>query len=740
MAPAMNGFSPSSPEAFEAVVTEHITRTYRDLYVQYQHAAQQLHDAKYLRASALAGQDVRPLPGTVPDDASPIQGSSEGELPRVLPVAGEASNPEDNSLTAPPPADRPVECHVDGASKIVLPSSLKLARCHTAPVHMQRPLEVAFCEAAIMKNGYATHPAPEGSNDTSDFLTKERTKDLFEASWPLSDSGNMGLFREASRKASRARMKSRTISTAAATQDLKRSMTGNDAALAQVRARLDDSADRMGSWLRTLSNSFASPPMPQNPFLEKVVCTKAFESLSSLVISLNTIFIAYTSNYAMENIDNPETLTMQVIDIAFCAFYLVELMLRILVFKGSYLCSTEWTWNSLDIMLVAVSVQELIVTAGVSSSEKRPNMSFLRILRVMKMMKLFRVVRLLRMFRELRLIWDSIVGCLRPLFWATTLIVAVSFMVGVCFLQAATNYIREKRQELPHEDIQQLEDLWGTVQRSMLSLYKCVTGGADWGDVAITLVDIGMAYYLLFLLYILFYNCVIANTLTSLFVESTMMNADKDQQCVIQNALEQSDKIIDKLRDWFADVDADGSGSITYEEFCNALNNPRSLAFASTLEIGVTDLKQFFAALSRNGEQPVDLETFVVGCIKLRGSARSMDLMELMYFHSQAVQQAKVQQGTFQEFCLEKFDEMKAVQLQTAGFVKKIAEVSGVRSRKSTKSSSASTCHLDGYLAPKNTEEFSARTDYKEGKPATTESNVCKAASEKLGDDVGEAP
>ena len=37
------------------------------------------------------------------------------------------------------------------------------------------------------------------------------------------------------------------------------------------------------------------------------------------------------------------------------------------------------------------------------------------------------------------------------------------------------------------------------------------------------------------------------------------------------------------------------------------------------------------SVLSDRGKRTVDLETFVVGCIKLRGAAKSVDLMDLSF-------------------------------------------------------------------------------------------------------------
>merc|ERR1711988_1122513 len=91
------------------------------------------------------------------------------------------------------------------------------------------------------------------------------------------------------------------------------------------------------------------------------------------------------------------------------------------------------------------------------------------------------------------------------------------------------------------------------------------------------------------------------------------------------------------------------SETITFEKFVKGIDDPAVLAFARTLDIEIMDMKQFFMVISANGQRAVDLETFVSGCIKLRGMARSMDLMALAYAHKEAVTDTH----TFQMNCME---------------------------------------------------------------------------------------
>mmetsp|Transcript_148362 Transcript_148362/g.284338 ORF Transcript_148362/g.284338 Transcript_148362/m.284338 type:complete len:344 (-) Transcript_148362:85-1116(-) len=268
------------------------------------------------------------------------------------------------------------------------------------------------------------------------------------------------------------------------------------------------------------------------------------------------------------------------------------------------------------------------------------NLSFLRMLRLMKMLKLLRMVRLMRMFRELRLILNSVLGCVQAMFWAMMLILTISYMFGICFLQACTSFLQSQDRVDPEVE-SAIKEYWSSIGSAMLSLYLAATAGKEWGGLAQPLREVGMPFYLLFLIYIAFFAFVVMNTVTGLFLEATLAHSDKDQQMVIQMELERKGQYIDKLQAFYDEMDDDQDGEISYEEFCRHVNTPEMRAFAGSLEIDVLDAKQFFCILSDHGRRCVDVETFVVGCIKLKGAARSMDLMDLVYAHREASTEAR---------------------------------------------------------------------------------------------------
>lgn len=201
----------------------------------------------------------------------------------------------------------------------------------------------------------------------------------------------------------------------------------------------------------------------------------------------------------------------------------------------------------------------------------------------------------------------------------------------------------------------ELEQFWGSLPTAMLSLFMATTGGEDWGAVAGPLVHTGLHYYFIFLVYIVFFIFVIMNALTSIFVDAAMVNSAKDEEQVIAEQMAQKKKYMEQVSVVFKMLSADDSTSsteLTQKQFMAHIDDPALEAFAANLEIDSSDLEQFFNILSSNGSHSVDLETFVVGCIKLRGMAKSMDLMDMMLQLKRHIELAgrwQKDQGEFQK-------------------------------------------------------------------------------------------
>lgn len=421
-------------------------------------------------------------------------------------------------------------------------------------------------------------------------------------------------------------------------QDMNRAMKllriGRDYAPKTVRNQLKEWVQ----WrLPTVTRDHKHRPIAHKNVCDRLVWNPWFEFLCALVILANSIFIAWSANYQRTHIfDEGDTTVRDILDSCFCTFYTVEWCVRVGASRCDYVVGKDWRWNVFDTLLVVLAIYDQLTMLFAQGTEYiNRDISFLRVMRIVKMLKLLRMIRLMKMFRELRLILNSIFGSLRALLWSMFLLVLIVFIFGMCFLQATTEYILTSPEDISPERLAILDEFWGDGWRSMLSMYMACAGGEDWRRVAEPLKYVGPFFYGLFLFYTFLYTCVIANTFTSLFVEATMNNADKDQDQVIKAEMEQKDYYVGQLQEWYKRIDADHSGSISYEEIEAHLEDREMVAFASRMGIDLLDVKKFYDILSSRGKRKVDLGTFVVGCMKLHGTARSMDLAHLIHQHYQ---------------------------------------------------------------------------------------------------------
>lgn len=451
--------------------------------------------------------------------------------------------------------------------------------------------------------------------------------------------------------------------------------------------------------------------------LAAIVFSKRFESTCATVILFNAVLLGMSSDYAMSHIAQPEHPTMAGVEFGFTCFYFVEVNMRMIVIGCEYFKNADWRWNWFDLALVIMSAWDLLESRvqELQSGSAMKNLSFLRMLRLMKMLKLLRMIRLMRMFRELRLILHSVLGCVQAMFWAMVLILTISYMFGICFLQACTSYYESEGKEAVSPSTQDaIDEHWSSVGSSMLSLYMAATAGKEWSVLAAPLREVGFIFYLLFLVYIAFFAFVVMNTVTGLFIEATMQNSEKDQQMIIQMELEKKGQYIDKLQAFYDEMDDDQDGEISFEEFSRHVNTPEMRAFARSLEIDVLDAKQFFCILSDHGRRSVDVETFVVGCIKLKGAARSMDLMDLVYAFRDADNAARAHQETV----VEMFDTVDQSLKQTMKVLSRLGSKSKSHDRPSSEWSSEHT-------------PYRGTLTYDERKPNTSEACPALSAGQK---------
>mmetsp|Transcript_485 Transcript_485/g.775 ORF Transcript_485/g.775 Transcript_485/m.775 type:complete len:146 (-) Transcript_485:77-514(-) len=86
-----------------------------------------------------------------------------------------------------------------------------------------------------------------------------------------------------------------------------------------------------------------------------------------------------------------------------------------------------------------------------------------------------------------------------------------------------------------------------------------------------------------------------------------------------------------RLQRIFDSTDEDHSGTITMQEFEDHLKDDRVAASFTSIGLEVNEARGLFRLLDMDHSGAISIDEFVFGCMRLKGNAKSVDLVTLMY-------------------------------------------------------------------------------------------------------------
>jgi len=284
-------------------------------------------------------------------------------------------------------------------------------------------------------------------------------------------------------------------------------------------------------------------------------------------------------------------------------------------------------WNLFDLALVFLGYTFMISADGADAE-------FLRTLRILRVAnKLVRVVRLVHFVSELRLMLQCVLGSLRSLVWALVLLTGFTVVFAILLVQQFT-YTIIKKTSSPFTDAELgiIDSSFSSVLKAMITLFKSITGGADWGDYYHLATKTGALGASVFLLYILVSWLSITNIITSIFIDQAIKLAKPD---VDDRALEQRKvdiRTMHELSKIFEAIDVDHSQTISLNELHVCLKDARITSFLDSVGLDISDAETFYSLLaSQTGSSEIDLSSLVSGWLRMRGAATSIDLLSFQH-------------------------------------------------------------------------------------------------------------
>jgi len=226
-----------------------------------------------------------------------------------------------------------------------------------------------------------------------------------------------------------------------------------------------------------------------------------------------------------------------------------------------------------------------------------------------------RVIRLFHLFDELSALISGMFNSANTLLWTCFIVALMMYMFGIIIMQALMT-----SGDLQHEN---LHHWFGSVDRSMSTMFEVILGGIDWGLVLETLCyDVSPVMGLIMATYIIITLFFMMNLVCGVFVDrvTKTVREDKDEH------------FARRLSEAFITVTPDGQeneNEVNLEDFTRKLTQNHDVqAYFKSLDVqpDTASARGLFELIDADGSGNISASEIVAGCLRLRGPAKALEM------------------------------------------------------------------------------------------------------------------
>ncbi|CAK9032718.1 unnamed protein product [Durusdinium trenchii] len=394
---------------------------------------------------------------------------------------------------------------------------------------------------------------------------------------------------------------------------------------------------------------------PEPSRVQNMVRHPGFDLFFTVVVITNSIFIGVELQLSVAH-PKEDFLAVSIIQYLYTLLFTGELVMRVVAEGRHFLCGEDWSWGWLDLFIVLFSLWETVLGIIYYFAQAEGQQGMLsgfsslkafRIIRITRLVKAVRLVRILRFVMAFRMLISSILHTLKSLFWALMLLLLIIYVFAVLFTQAVNDHLCDAEVPNPLVGDERDEALkyFGSLPFTMLSLFMSISGGVSWELVIRPLQEISATWVVIYLFYVAFTYFAVLNVVTAVFCQSAIEGAQNDHASKVHAILANKEAHLEKINTLFSKFGAEG-GVITFEQFQRQLKAAEVREYFQTLGLDVWDAWSFFKLLDEDGGGEVEVEEFLMGCLRLRGQATAMDVGKIINDQTWLIKN----QGKFQAY------------------------------------------------------------------------------------------
>lgn len=340
------------------------------------------------------------------------------------------------------------------------------------------------------------------------------------------------------------------------------------------------------------------------------------------------------------------------LEYVFAVSYAAEIVMRIIVFRGDYFKACI---NLFDFVIVSIACLSVFIL-NQTSTELIPGVGLARIAKLLELLRAVKMVKFMNAFTEFRILLKTIAISAWSLLWSMILIGVIIVISGIFMFQISTQIIEDAGADM--ELRLWMYEYFGTAAKSSYTLFEA-TFSSGWTVKADYLVsNVNPIFAAFWIFYVVIVNFAMMRVVAALFLKQTMQVAavDADRQALEQ--LKHRERYATMLEEIFQRGDTSGDGAISAAEFCVMIEDEAILGIFDRMDIELPEIKMLFAVLC-DEDGLADYEEFLQGALKLKNSARCIDMIQVLHQLGkikQSVSNHRHELGSIIEKALQKLD------------------------------------------------------------------------------------
>jgi hypothetical protein len=179
---------------------------------------------------------------------------------------------------------------------------------------------------------------------------------------------------------------------------------------------------------------------------------------------------------------------------------------------------------------------------------------------------------------------------------------------------------------------QQAIRLYGSIDRTMMTLFMTISGGMEWSEAAEPVAKLDGYMCVIWMVYSAFMTFGLTNILVGIFVESALQAIQNDKHSRMTAEIENYAMFVDRVKSIFKEADTDKDGLLSRAEFESLLTNPVLVTQLKVLGIE-SQVEGLFRYLDQDKTNEISFEEFEAGLWRIKGEASAVDMLMLLHEH-----------------------------------------------------------------------------------------------------------